>query len=145
MRCERVVLHVAAGVEGGLEVDAADGRVLDGEVDDAADFVLVDAALDGGDEGDVEADGGEAIEGEELFGEDVGLAADDAIGLGVEAVELEVERGADFVELGEEAVVVCDALAVGVDHSEGNAAGLCGADEVHDLRDGWWVRRRRTG
>ena len=45
---QRIVLHVAARVKGGLEVDPPHGRMLNGEIDDLADFMLVDAAFDGG-------------------------------------------------------------------------------------------------
>ena len=41
------MLGVPAGVKSRLEVDAKDGRVFQAEADDAADFVIVDAALNG--------------------------------------------------------------------------------------------------
>src|SRR5260370_182034 len=40
-----------------------------------------DRAVDGGEQSDIQAKGGEAVKREELFGEDVGLTPDDAIGL----------------------------------------------------------------
>jgi hypothetical protein len=39
---------MTTGMERGLEVDPPDGGVLDRKVDDLADFMLVDAALDSG-------------------------------------------------------------------------------------------------
>src|SRR5260370_24777921 len=45
-----IVLDVAAGMEGGLEVDPANGGMPDRKVDDLSDFVFVDAAFDCGNE-----------------------------------------------------------------------------------------------
>ena len=56
------MLHVAAGMEGGLEVDAFHRGVIEAEADDAADLVLVDAALNGGNQDDGAADLGEPVE-----------------------------------------------------------------------------------
>ena len=48
-----IVFDVATGMEGRLEVDSADGGVLDSKIDDLADFMFVDAALDCWNERDV--------------------------------------------------------------------------------------------
>src|SRR6516165_4926571 len=98
--------------------------MFDREVDDASDLIFVDAALDCGDDGDVETDLSEAIESAQLLLQDVGLAADRVVGLPLEAVELEVEGGAHLLELREKPVVVRDALAVGVQHDEADVAGV---------------------
>jgi hypothetical protein len=44
------VFDVTTGMESWLEVDSADGGVLDREVDDLPDFMFVDAAFDCGNE-----------------------------------------------------------------------------------------------
>ena len=87
------MLDVAPGVERGLEIDSADGGVLDGKVDDLADFMLVDAALNSGYERNVQADLSKAIEGSELLFQNVRLAAQDAVGFRVKTIELEVSDG----------------------------------------------------
>ena len=51
----RIVVHMAAGVECRLEVDAANRRMLNRELNDLADLVLVHPSLDGGNQRDVEA------------------------------------------------------------------------------------------
>ena len=67
----RVVLEVPARMECRLEVDPANGRMGDREVDDPADLVLVDAALDGRHQGDVAADRGQTIQRANLLRHDV--------------------------------------------------------------------------
>ena len=99
-----------------------------------ADLMIIDAALDGGDERDIETDRREPIEASSFSSRMSGLAANDAIGLAVEAVELEVDRRADLGELFEEAVVVRDALAVGVHHDEWECRGRARIHKVDDLR-----------
>ena len=125
---------MAAGVEGRLKVDSFHGRMIEAEADDPADLVLIDAALDGGHKDDGAADFGQAVERAEFCGQDIGLAADDAVGFAFEAVELEIDVRAHFGQFGKKAVVVRDALAVGVQHHVGDAALLCGAHHRNDLR-----------
>src|SRR6516165_4917154 len=42
---QRIVLTVTTGVKSWLEIDPADRRMLNGEVNDLSDFVLIDATL----------------------------------------------------------------------------------------------------
>lgn len=55
------------------------------------------------------------------FGKNIRLTANDAIGLGVEAVELEVRRRADLIELGEKTIIMGDTIPIGVGHHEWNS------------------------
>ena len=77
---------------------------------------------------------GQPVERAKFFVQDVRLAAKDSIGLRIEAVELEIKRRPDLVELFQKPVVLGDPLAVRVDHDEGNVAGLRGSHELDDLR-----------
>ncbi len=62
-RCSaELVVAEAAGLLNGLEGDAADAGLLQGEVDDAAEFVVVDAAFYGDDEGGGDVELVEALE-----------------------------------------------------------------------------------
>jgi hypothetical protein len=70
----------------------------------------------------------------EVFFQDVGLAAKNAIGLRVESVELEVDRRPNFVQLFEEPIILRDPLAIRVDHYERNIPRLRGANKVDNLR-----------
>src|SRR6516165_6247738 len=73
-----IAWHVAAGAKRRLEGNAANGRVLDGEFNDAADFVFIDVALNGGDDGDVEPDLRQPVEGAQFLGQKVRLTANDS-------------------------------------------------------------------
>ena len=121
-------------MERGLKVDSADGGMLDREVDDLADLVFIDAALDGRHDRDIEADLSQAVQRAQLLFEDVRLASNDAVGLTIEAVELEVDRGANLIQLIEETVVLRDTLAVRVDHHERDAACFRRLHEIDDQR-----------
>ena len=46
-----------------LKIDPSNRRMLDGEVDDLADFVLVHAVLDRGNQRNVQPDGSQPVEG----------------------------------------------------------------------------------
>src|SRR5258708_29742697 len=116
--------------------------MLDRKFDESADLVLVDTTLDGGDDGHVQADLREAVEGAEFLLQNIRLAAYGAVGVRLKAVELEVQRRPYLVELVEESIVPGDALAVGVDHDKANAASLCGANEIDNL---WMYGRFAAG
>ncbi len=66
--------------------------------------------------------------------QNVGLAANDAIGFAFKAVELKVDVRLYVAELFEEAVVCGDAFAIRVQHHIGNAAVLRGPHHRNDLR-----------
>ena len=124
----------AAGLLHGLEGDAADAGLLQGEVDDGAHFVVVDAALDGDDErgGDVERV--EFFEGLGADAAEVG-AAELHERVALERVELEVElelRHVGGEALGE-AVFLRDADAVGVDHQVLDGAALGGVEDGEEV------------
>ena len=89
-RCGRVELDVAPGVRDRLERDRADGRVRHAEADDVTDLVLVEALLDGGDEGDGQAELGAVVEGLLLRVAQV-APTDVEVRPLVEAVELHVD------------------------------------------------------
>src|SRR5260370_20760225 len=84
----RIVVHVAAGVKCRLEGDAADCRMLDCKFDDTADFMFVDAALDGRNDGYVQADLREPVQGAEFFLQNTRLAPEDPIAFPANTVEL---------------------------------------------------------
>src|ERR1035437_428951 len=130
----RVVMHVTAGVECGLKVDAPNGWMLDGKLDDPANLMVIHTSFNGGHERDIQANGSQPIKSKQLFLKDVGLAANDAVCLAVKAVELEIDRGAHLSELVEEAVIVRNTLAIGVDHDERDATGTGSFHKVDDLR-----------
>src|SRR6266851_4013413 len=138
----RIVVHVAAGVKCRLKGDAADCWMLDRKFDETADLMFVDVALDGGNDGYVQADLREPVQGAEFFLQNIRLAAYDPIGIPLKAVELEIQRGPYLVELFKESIVPGDALAVGVDHNKANTACLCGANEIDNL---WMYRRLAAG
>src|ERR1035437_10345887 len=127
-------MHVAARMKCRLKVDAANGWMFDSEVDDLANLVIVHSTFNGRNERDIEPDRCQAIQGQQLLLKNVGLTANDAIGLTIIAVELEVNRRANPGELFEEAVIVCDAFAVRVDHDKRDATGTCCLHKVDDLR-----------
>ena len=84
-------MHVTAGVECGLKVDAPNGWVLDGKLDDPANLMVIHTSFNGGDERDIEANGRQAIQRKQLLLKNVRLTANDAIGLAIKAVELEID------------------------------------------------------
>ncbi len=136
------MLDVAPGVERGLEIDSADGGVLDGKVDDLADFMLVDAALNSGYERNVQADLSKAIEGSELLFQNVRLAAQDAVGFRVKTIELEVKRWPDLVQLFKKSIVLRNSFSVCVDHHRIDTTRLCRTNEIDDQWvDGWFAAR----
>src|SRR5262249_32711945 len=89
----RIVLHMTSGVEGRLEINTENCRMLNGELDNFANFVLVYSAFDGGDEGHAETDLRQPVQRPELLIQDVGFAAQNAIRFWGESIELEVKRG----------------------------------------------------
>ena len=91
MRCHRIVLPMAARMKRRLKIDSPNSRMLDGKVDDLADLVLVHSALDCRNNGDVQANLGKPIQCPKLLLQNVGFSAKNAIGLGIKAVELEIE------------------------------------------------------
>ena len=101
----RGVVDEAAGLLNGLEGDAADAGLLQGEVDDGAEFVVVDAAFHGDDQRGGDAEFVEALEG--LFADvaQVG-AAQLHEGFAAKRVELEVELEARHVG-GEASAKAC--------------------------------------
>ena len=46
----RIVRVVTSGMEGGLKINSANGRMPDGEFDDLADLMFIDAPFDRGDD-----------------------------------------------------------------------------------------------
>ena len=120
----RIVLGMPAGVKGGLEIDSLHRRVIQAEANDPADLVFIHATFDGGHQNHGAADFGQPIERPQLFRQDIGLAANDAVGLALESVELEVDVRTNFGQLRQKRVVGGDALAVGVQHHIGDAARL---------------------
>ena len=130
----RVVTGMAARVERRLEVDPANGRMRDREIDDPTELMLVDAAFDRRHQRHVQPCRGQAVQGANALLDDVGFAAQRERRAALEPVELKVERRLDLGELLDERVVARNPLAVGVDHHEANAARLRGLHEVDDLR-----------
>ena len=125
---------MSASVKRRLEVDAANGRVRNGEVHDAPDLVLVHATLDGRDDRGVQSGSREPIERANLLVDDVCFAAERERRRTLEPVELKVERRLDVRQLRHEVIVARDAPAVGVDHDEPDASRLGRLHEVDDLR-----------
>ena len=117
----------------GLEGDAAYRRMLYAEPDDIADLVVVHSFLDGGNQDHVEFGLGQPVEGFQLEFQEV-LASYGLVGLGREAVELEVDRGAYVGQAGQEAVVPGDAYPVGVEHYDGDALVECHPQHRQDFR-----------
>src|SRR5260370_18959420 len=117
-----------------LEIDSPDGGMVDGELDNLANLVFIYTAFNRGDNRDVQADLRQSVQCSKLLLQNVGLAAKNPVRLGLESIELEIERWPDLVELFEEAVVFGDPFAVGVDHDERYVAGLRRAHKVDDLR-----------
>lgn len=116
----------AACLLDGLKGDAADAGLSKGEVDDLAEFGIVDSALDRNDEGGGDAEVVEAGEGTFADRPEVG-ATELQEGVALERVELEVELEAGHVpgeSLGEGAIGG-DADAVCVHHEvlDGAVAG----------------------
>ncbi len=68
-----IVLHMTSRVEGRLEVNAAHRRMLDSKLNDAADLMFVDAALDCGHKGHVQSDRSQPVERLQLFRQDVAV------------------------------------------------------------------------
>ena len=120
----RIMRRMPPGMKGRLEVDALDGGVIEAEADDLADLILIHAALDGGNQDHGAADLGQPVERSHLLRQNVGFAANDAIGLALEAIELEIDVGLHLGQLRQKRIVGGDALAVGVQHHVGNAARL---------------------
>src|SRR5947199_8354193 len=129
---------MATGVECRLEGNTPDCRMPDREFYNSADFVFIEPPLEGGNDRDVEPVSRESIERPQLLRKNIRLAAYEPIGVPLEAVELEVQRGPHLVELLKESIVAGDALAVGVDHHEADFSGVCGSDEIDDM----WVHGR---
>ena len=125
----------AAGLLDGLEGDAADAGLLEGEVDDGAELVVVDSAFDGDDEGGGDVELVEAFEGAFADVAEVG-AAELHEGFAAEGVELEVELEAGHVggEALGEGFVLRDADAVGVDHEVLDGAAFGGVEDFEELR-----------
>ena len=119
----RIVSCVAARVEGGLEVDAVHGRMIEAEADDAPDLVLIDAAFDRGHENDVQPTAARRSSARIFVARRSGSPRM-MRGLAFESIELEVDGGPDLGQLREKASSVRDALAVRVDHDEADAARL---------------------
>ncbi len=129
-----IVLHVAACMKRGLEIDSPHGWMPNGKFDDLADLVLVDAPLDSGNQRDAEPNGSKSIQRSELLFKNPRFAANDAIGFSVEAIELKVDRGTYFVQLLQESIVVRNAFGISVDHDVRNAAVFRSLHEIDDLR-----------
>lgn len=125
-----------------LEVDSSNGRMCDGKFDDIPNLMIVHVTLNRWNERHVQPDLSQPIERLQLLFKNVGLAPYDAIGFAVEAIELKIEGGPDFIEPFQKSVVACDALSVRVDHHEWNAAPFCGLNKIDDLR---MNRRLPTG
>ena len=94
---------------------AADRWVLDPEPYNLADLVVVDAFFYSRHKDHIQLGMGKPVQRLELDRQEV-LAAYRLVGLGGEAIELQVDGGADVGEAGEEAVVFRDPDAVGVQH-----------------------------
>ena len=69
-----------------------------------------------------------------FFGQNVGLASNDAIRLAFKTVELEIDVRLYIPELFEEPVVRCDSFAIRVQHHVADAAILRGLHHRNDLR-----------
>ena len=82
--------------------------MADGEIDNLADLMFIHAAFNRWDDRNVQADFGQPVESSQFFVENIRLASKDAIRLRVEAIELEVERRPDLIQLFEEEVVLGD-------------------------------------
>src|SRR5262249_2175287 len=108
--------------------------MLDREFDDPAYFMLVDTTLDRRNDRDVQPNLREPVEGAQFLVEDIGLPADDSIGLWFEAIKLEIERGSHLIELLKKVIISGDSLGVRVEHDEPDVAGPGGAHKIDDLR-----------
>ena len=106
--------------------------MADCKIDDLSDLVVIHPTLDCGNDGDVQADLRQPVERTHLLLQNIRLTAKNPVRLRVEPVELKINRGADFVQLFKKTVILRDALAVRIDHDEGNIAGLRCPDEVDD-------------
>src|SRR5260370_25281087 len=104
--------------------------MVDCEVYNLANLVLINAALNSGNDRDVQSNFCQTVESAQLFFNDVRLTTQNAIGVCIKAIQLEVDGRTYFVQLVQQAVISCDALAVRVNHHKGNIASLGRANEV---------------
>ena len=125
----RVVIRVPPAVGHGLEHHAADGRVAQSEFDDGPGLVLVDIALDGRHEDDVEIGLGQTVQRSQLRGQER-LATDDLVGLVRQPIELEVDQWPERGEPLKPIRIVRDPEAVGVDHHVADVALLRRRDHL---------------
>lgn len=93
--------------------------MCDAVSDDGVQFVVVDATLDGGDQGNGQPRLGAAVQGPAFDVAQVS-STDVEMGLGIEAVELEVDvdrtaRAIAVAEFGNEAWVGCQPNPVGIE------------------------------
>jgi len=107
--------------------------VVEGEAEQATQLVLVDAALHRRHQHHVAADPGHPVQRPQLLGQDAWLPPQDLESALLETVELEVDGGADLGQLGQEAVVRGDALAIGVEHHVADIPTLGRAQHLGDL------------
>ena len=138
-------LLVAAGKADRLEAEEADLLgVVEGELDDAAHLLVVDAVDDGGDGNDLNAGFVQVVDGLELYVEEV---ADLAVGVGgvADAVELKVDVAEAGLGSG-----AAELLALGELDAVGGGLNAVVADLARSRRRRQgskaraWARRRRT-
>ena len=101
-------------------------QVLDPEPNDISDLAVVDTLLDRGHQHNVQLGLAKAVERLQFDVNQVS-SPDGLMGLGREAIELEIDGRADVGRTGQEAVVSGDANAVGVEHHHGDALVECHA------------------
>ncbi len=133
---------MATGMEGRLEVDAADCGMADGEFDNPADLVIVDPTFDGGNQRYVQPGGGKAIECSQFLFKKVRLASNHPIRLSLKTIKLEVKGRANFCHLLQKTVVVSNPLPVRVHHDKRDAASMCCTNKIDNL---WMDGRLAAG
>src|SRR5260370_38084776 len=96
--------------------------VIRSEGDDLPDHMFVDPPLEGGTQDPFALDLREPVERRQFLGQNIGLAANDAVRFAVESIELEIDVRAYAGQLSKKPVVRCDPFAVRVELHVGEAA-----------------------
>jgi len=119
-------------MEGWLKIDSPHCRVLNGGVNDFSDLMPVHAPFYCGNKGDGQADLSSRSSARS-FSSNMFVLPEEAIGLRIKSVELEVDGWPDIVEDCSRNRRHEHALPVCVNHHEGNSRLLGCPDEFDDI------------